>query len=42
MQTKLTKLPANLSYFHSLGIKSCIQKKAYKKYPLSRVAYYSK
>ncbi|XOD68212.1 MAG: transposase [Flavobacteriales bacterium Tduv] len=31
------QVPANMFYFHSRGIKDCIQKKAYRNYPLSRM-----
>ncbi|XOD67687.1 MAG: hypothetical protein ACMUEL_07125 [Flavobacteriales bacterium Tduv] len=39
MQRKVTKLPANVSYFHSRGIKDHIQKKAYRNPTLSRIAH---
>ncbi|XOD67911.1 MAG: hypothetical protein ACMUEL_08475 [Flavobacteriales bacterium Tduv] len=38
MQEKLTKLPANVSYFHNRSIKDHIQKKPIRNRPLSRVA----
>ncbi|XOD66901.1 MAG: transposase [Flavobacteriales bacterium Tduv] len=37
MQTKVTKFSANVSYFHSRGIKDRIQKKAYRNRPSSRI-----
>ncbi|XOD66992.1 MAG: hypothetical protein ACMUEL_02980 [Flavobacteriales bacterium Tduv] len=38
MQTNVTKCPTEVSYFHSRGIKYCIQKKDYRTRLLSRVA----
>ncbi|XOD68262.1 MAG: transposase [Flavobacteriales bacterium Tduv] len=35
------QVPANVSHFHSLGIKDLIQKKAYRTVPYSRLLYYS-